>query len=185
MKTILSALFIVLSSTTFGQIDTALMAQLKIMVDEDQVARHLRNGDAAREMERVDKKHNSFLKQVISRYHVYPGMNIIGMEGTNNFWVLVQHQDNDTAFQKEVLPLLKIAAAQGMATYVQYAYLYDRVLINTGKKQLYGTQCKYVPGSKILIPEPLEDSLNVDTRRIQMGLDSLHSYLKVINEHFK
>lgn len=58
-----------------------------------------------------------------------------------------------------------------------YAYLMDHVLKNKGKKQLYGTQMTWDSLGNHF-PYPIKDSVNVDKRRIEMGLNSLNHYLK-------
>ena len=62
-----------------------------------------------------------------------------------------------------------------------YAYLKDRVLINQGQKQLYGTQMRYNKETRKHLPFPIQDSLNVDARRKAIGLSSIGSYLKEID----
>ena len=49
------------------------------------------------------------------------------------FWLLIQHQDNDVELQKQCLKRCNFELKNN-------AFLTDRVLINQGKKQIYGTQ---------------------------------------------
>ena len=56
------------------------------------------------------------------------------------------------------------------------AYLIDRVLVNEGKKQLYGTQFWFMNGK--MEPRPIEDEANIDKRREEMGLGSFADYEK-------
>ncbi|RZK15419.1 MAG: hypothetical protein EOO43_15130 [Flavobacterium sp.] len=57
----------------------------------------------------------------------------------------------------------------------QIALLTDKMLIKTGKKQIYGTQCDYVNG--IAIANNIAHPENVDQRRKEMGLEPLKDYL--------
>jgi len=60
------------------------------------------------------------------------------------------------------------------------------VLINTGQKQLYATQVMYNTDSCQAIPKPLSDSLNVNRRRIAIGLEPIESYLNTMSTmHFE
>ena len=61
-----------------------------------------------------------------------------------------------------------------------YAYLKDRVLVNLGQKQLYGTQGIRNPQTHKWEPLPISDPVNVEMRRKQMGLISLKDYKKEI-----
>ena len=55
-------------------------------------------------------------------------------------WVLAQHLDEELALQRQCLGLLEGAVADGEADAESLAYLTDRVLVNEGKPQRYGTQ---------------------------------------------
>lgn len=59
-----------------------------------------------------------------------------------------------------------------------YAYLYDRVAVNTGRMQRYGTQPTWQcedDGSMQL--KPLEDPARVNDRRAEMGLNTVEEGL--------
>jgi len=60
-----------------------------------------------------------------------------------------------------------------------YALLYDRVQINAGQKQLFGTQVTYeVETTGRAVPKiGLTDSANVEQLRKEYGLDPLKDYL--------
>jgi hypothetical protein len=88
----------------------------------------------------------------------------------------VQHADHDRPFQKQCLSLLTDAVKKGEATGEQLAYLTDRVRVSEKKKQLYGTQLRFVDGD--YQPLPIEDEGNVDKRRKELGLSPLADYLK-------
>src|SRR5205085_1172028 len=76
----------------------------------------------------------------------WPGKSLVGVDGANAAWLLVQHADQGRAFQKRCLPLLEAAVKKGEATGVQLAYLSDRVRVGAGEKQVYGTQFRTVDG---------------------------------------
>jgi hypothetical protein len=66
-----------------------------------------------------------------------------------------------------------------------FSYLTDRVLLNTGRKQRYGTQLRYNTDSCQALPKPLDDSLNVNQRRLAIGLETIESYLNWMSQaHF-
>ena len=53
---------------------------------------------------------------------------------------MVQHADHDPEFQKRVLNLRRAEVEANNTDARDYAYLTDRVQINTGEEQIYGTQ---------------------------------------------
>lgn len=120
--------------------------------------------------------HKQILENVFNRYG-YPGYDLVGKEGEHSFWLMVQHCDQWPAFQEKILTAMKPQVAKGNANPSNYAYLTDRVLINTGRKQVYGTQVTYNVDSCQALPKPLQDSLTVNTRRKEMGMESIEEYL--------
>ncbi|OSZ82837.1 hypothetical protein CAP35_06120 [Chitinophagaceae bacterium IBVUCB1] len=180
-----------------AQFDSTLANTIQQLINADQAVRkrisaiEITYGNKSPEakkaydsMVRVDKKHNPILKNIIKTIGVYPGYSIVGEKESNNFWALVQHQDYDTAFQKQVLHFMAEAIKKNDVSLRDYAYLYDRLKVNTAQKQLYGTQCILNPDETSYIPQPTEDSLNINLRRAQMGLGTIESYLGVMNERF-
>lgn len=128
--------------------------------------------------------HKKLLQHIFKKYD-YPGYDQVGEKGADNFWVMVQHCDNDPGFQQSVLVAMKAEVYKGNAKGKNYAYLMDRVKINTKKKQVYGTQITYDINTEQAIPMPLEDSLNVNQRRKEMGMKPIEEYLNFITEmHF-
>ena len=68
---------------------------------------------------------------------------------------------------------------RGNANPNNYAYLYDRVKVNAGEKQLFGTQVTYeVETTGRAIPQiGLADSASVDKLRKDYNLEPLRNYL--------
>jgi hypothetical protein len=64
----------------------------------------------------------------------------------------------------------------------KYALLVDRVRLQQGKKQLYGSQLKGKPGHFEVLP--LEDPVNVDQRRAEMGMQPLADYIHDTNADY-
>lgn len=56
----------------------------------------------------------------------------------------------------------------------------DRILVNEGKPQIYGTQVQVFEGKAL--PRPVEDPDNLDKRRKEMGLGSFDDYLTLLKE---
>ena len=176
--------------------DEKLRQELLRRTDEDQVARKklirvmnkekdsakLANLPEMKAMSDIDKRNTAWLKEVIDR-RGWPGKSLVGVDGANAAWLLVQHADQDRAFQKRCLPLLAAAVKKGEATGAQLAYLTDRVRVGAGEKQVYGTQFRTVDGK--LEPQPIEDEANVDRRRKEVGLPSLAEYRKQMERTYR
>lgn len=126
-----------------------------------------------------------FLEKVLKKYG-YPGYDLVGKEGEKNYWVMAQHCDFDPQFQSIVLEKLKQQVEIENADGRNFGLLTDRVNLNSGKKQVYGTQVTYVRETGQAIPKPLTDSLNVNERRKSVGLEPIEEYLNRMTEsHFQ
>ena len=130
----------------------------------------------------LDTENTEQLKKLLK---IYPWFKIseFGKEADSNAWLLVQHADLDSEFQKEVLVILEKLLPQHDTSSVNYAYLYDRVQSSfkdpsKRKLQRYGTQGKCV-GPGIWEPNPVEDPTHLDERRKEMGMTSEADYIKV------
>ncbi|MEW6170839.1 MAG: DUF6624 domain-containing protein, partial [Candidatus Omnitrophota bacterium] len=64
------------------------------------------------------------------------------------------------------------------------AYLKDRILINEGKKQLFGTQF-YFNKKKKLIPYSISNPKNLDKRRKEYGLPPFKNFLIMADDYNK
>ncbi len=123
----------------------------------------------------IDRENTVRMTQIVKE-HGWPGKSLVGTDGAQAAWLLVQHADRDRPFQKLCLGLLREAVKKGEATGQQLAYLTDRVRVGEKEKQVYGTQLRLVDGK--YQPHPLEDEANVDRRRKEVGLPPLAEYLR-------
>ena len=133
-----------------------------------------------RRLSETDSLNLILAKCIILKYG-FPGYNLVGSEGSNKFWSIVQHCDDDLAFQKKALVLMDKEVKRNNASASNSAMLRDRVLVSQGKKQIYGTQVRYNVELKKSQPFPIEDPDNVDVRRKKVGLSTLSDYLKLFN----
>jgi Family of unknown function (DUF6624) len=128
----------------------------------------------------VDEENMKWLRGVVEK-HGWPTSTLVGQDGANAAWLLVQHSDVNPKFQRRCLDLMaKLPKDEVPQSNV--AYLTDRVLLAEGKKQRYGTQFRLVDGK--WKPRPLEDEKNVDKRREEVGLPPLAEYAKLIEQQY-
>jgi len=124
-------------------------------------------------------------KKILDEYG-FVGYDLAGEEGSRNFWLIVQHSDHNPEFQKEALQQMNIEVKKGNANSNNYGLLIDRVKLNTGQKQIYGTQVGYNPETGQAFSKNLADSVNVNQRRKSIGLEPLEEYLNKMSEmHFE
>ena len=127
---------------------------------------------------------NTARMKVIIRAHGWPGADLVGWDGTEAAFTLVQHADH--SFQKKLLPLMQKEYGAGNLSGPNYALFTDRVLVGDGKPQVYGSQStpfdQWKDGQPVLYP--IEDEANVDKRRAEVGLSSLAEYREMLKRMY-
>lgn len=134
------------------------------------------------EWTRIDHENTEWMKTALAK-HGWPGKSLVGEDGANAAWLLVQHADQDKPFQHQAITLLEAAVKTGEASGQQLAYLTDRVLTGEGKPQRYGTQFHQVDGK--MVPMAIEDPARVDERRAAVGMGTLAEYTAIIEANYK
>ena len=133
----------------------------------------------AEEMRRIHEKNNARMREIIEQ-NGWTGRSLVGEDGCEAAWLIVQHAVLEPDFQRHCLPLLEQAVAAEEAPGWQIAYLTDRVLMREDKEQIYGTQYIPVKGGKSVVYK-IADPENVDERRQSVGLCSLEENTKRIH----
>jgi len=176
--------FVLTAFEIFGQskvFNATLSKQIDSLRQEDQSPLSIKNADsAAKEFQRIIRSNFPLIKNIADKYG-FPGYDLVGKESSNNYWLLVQHSDFDVAFQKRALKLMKRQVEKKNASGQSYAYLIDRININEGKPQIYGTQIIMSGNTTI---KPCIDIDNLDKRRKSVGLKPIKEYLKDCNDAF-
>lgn len=184
-----------LCNSVVAQVDSTLTSLLDSMVAEDQrwrgISRELENGrevgfdkeTVSRNMQLTDSLNGSVIEALFHKYG-FLGYDKVGKEGCTRFWLLVQHQDKDVEFQEAVLQQMKIEVDKGNAPALNYAYLFDRLAINRGEQQTYGTQVTLNPDSTSFEPKPVMDREGLNERRMEVGLPSIEDYIELMNTRY-
>ncbi len=133
------------------------------------------------EIKKIDQLHSEKLTIIIKAYG-WPGIQLVGNEGADAMWLLVQHSPN-LEFQKKCLILLEDAVLEKDALPKHFAYLKDRILVTEGKKQIYGTQLQLIEGKVIFYP--IEDEDSIDSRRSSVGLCPLAEYKILVSQMYE
>jgi hypothetical protein len=116
------------------------------------------------------------LRQIVAE-HGWPTHRLVGEDGAEAAWLVAQHADFDVDFQERAVALLRPAVSAGQADPKDLAYLEDRVAVNRGRPQRYGTQVRCRDGAPAPAT-PLADPAAVDERRARIGLGPLEEYYR-------
>lgn len=201
MRHLFAILFSIISSHLIGQINSTFNIQLSRKIDSiylvDQKWRHMdlnysenkiKDTTSYKSIQDNWRKSDSLnlieAKNIFKQYG-FPSYSLVGKESSNNFWIIVQHADNDVAFQEEYLRLMEKQTSTKNANISNYAFLVDRVKCNKKEKQIYGTQL-WLNSDKtsFVIPDIIEPT-KINDRRKSVGLNSIEEYIKEMNEFYK
>jgi hypothetical protein len=97
------------------------------------------------------------------------GRSLVGPGGVRALWLLAAR---DSSLERAVLHRM-MEAGPDESLPADVATMEDRVRVHSGRKQLYGTQLRVVPGRRLPEPYPIEDPVHVDLRRDAAGLPPL------------
>jgi hypothetical protein len=131
----------------------------------------------------TDERNRIRLKEMIDEFG-FPTKNLVGKDGMEAVFYIIQHANGDKPWQKSQLKNIEEAVRRGDMEGQDYAYLYDRIKVNSKEKQLYGTQiAKVDPINKTVELAETEDIENLDKRRRQMGIMPIEMYKNVITRN--
>jgi hypothetical protein len=144
--------------------------------EDDQRFSHPLSMQEAMEFARVDVANTDRLREIIAE-RGWPGRRLVGEAGAEHAWLIGQHSDKQLDFQRDALRLLAVAVASGDAPARHLAYLTDRVCVNQGRPQEYGTQIGAVEDGRA-VPWPIDDEDGLDERRAAVGLEPWAEYAR-------
>lgn len=164
-----------------------LAMQILEMVKIDQRVRkaYEKNLSLAKKMKAVDRANFLKMKKIIRKFG-WPTVSLVGRKASRLAWLLIQHADNDVRFQGSCLRLMRRTVKDkdngGLKTAI--AFLTDRVLVNKGKPQIYGTQF-YKDKTGKLGPISIKNVKTLNARRKKMGLEDFKLYKERMEEKIK
>ncbi len=157
-----------------------LQKELIFLAKEDQALLEelSKSGDLANykdevhpELKIVFERNTKRAKEIIKEYG-WPKISLVGEEGSDAMYHIVQHSVLDEAFMQSCVPLLSEQVKNKEAKGFQLAFLQDRTLMQQNKPQIYGTQ--YIDdGSGKIVPYLIDKPESVDERRLELGLEPL------------
>lgn len=128
-------------------------------------------------MGKIDGENVKRVKKIVSQ-HGWLKISDYGNYTARNIWLLVQHMDSDVRFQEEILVKMERLLPDEVLK-PDYALLYDRVHVNKGELQKYGSQGSCINGR--WKPKPMIDPSLVDQRRAEMDLSTMKEYEDLMN----
>jgi hypothetical protein len=161
-------------------------AELERRSARDQEARHAVEGrsvnprtESWNAVNEVDADNTRWLVDLVTE-HGWPRESDVGEEAATDAWLLAQHADSRPEDQRLFHRLMGAAVDAGEASPRLFGYLEDRVRVNSGRPQLYGTQ--FVDHGNGLEPQPIEEREGLAARREAVGMEPFEEYEATMHE---
>jgi hypothetical protein len=132
-------------------------------------------GEYNADMQAVHLENAIALNKLVA-IHGWPGISLVGLEGSRAAWLVAQHAICTPGLQRKFLRLLRAAAESGEVPRKQVAFLTDRIRFNEGKPQVYGTVLDWDKNGELGCE--LENPDQVDERRATVGLPPFQESLR-------
>lgn len=183
--------------TTFAQTNTtdyaALKTELEKIYDIDQGMRkklekistgkkqgHPEVKAYWEKIHKADDENLEKIEEIIAKYG-WLSASKVGKKASDTQFLVIQHSNPET--RKKYLPLLKKMAKKGEISKLKTALMEDRVMMFSGKKQVYGSQAMIINNRSFIWP--IEDVKNVNKRRKEAGFTmTIAAYAKKFNFEF-
>lgn len=131
---------------------------------------------------RESRSQNSDSLCLMLKTHGWPTKKLVGEDGADAAFFLLRNTSNPVT-QAALLPVIIAATSQGEIELRDFASYIDRVRLNAGLKQLFGTQATIRDG--FLMMFPIEDETQVDARRKQYQLPPLADYQRTLEQNYR
>lgn len=134
------------------------------------------------EMQRVDSSNFERIRLILSKYG-YPGKTLVGSSSNEVAWNVIQHSPHINKY----ISLIEKAAKKEELPYPLYCKMLDRLFMEEGKEQVYGTQIQGLnktnneTGKKewYMFVWPIRNATDINLRRKKAGFDqSIEAYAK-------
>ncbi|RZJ88279.1 MAG: hypothetical protein EOO20_14050 [Chryseobacterium sp.] len=129
----------------------------------------------AKKIDSIDYVNLPVVKKIIKTYG-WLGSKDIGEKANAAIYLVIQHADQKD--RASFLPIMRNAVKSNSASKQDLANLEDRVALDQGRAQIYGTQLGMNEKTGKYYLFPLKDPEHVDLRRSKMGMIPIKEYLK-------
>lgn len=144
-------------------------AYLALQSAADSGRRLWANRRVTAELLAIDARSTALMRELLGHWD-WIDRQRFGARVSQQAWLLVQHADRHPDFQALALERMKPHLETDGVRPANYAYLFDRVAVNHGRAQRYGTQPLWICERGRVVQRPIEDREMLDARRAEFGL---------------
>jgi hypothetical protein len=130
----------------------------------------------------IDRENQQTVVSVIENCG-FPTAKEHGHKSVQAIFLVIQHAGK--GLREKYFPFIKKSADKGDLQWSTVALMEDRMLMDRGEKQKYGSQVRKENGSDEWTLYPIQDPENVNQRRAKIGLGPIEEYLKHFGVEYK
>lgn len=165
--------FVYVGSVDIIDVDCSKKRQiLSEVLESDQ---RIRKANEPIKYAKEDHRNQELVISIIEKCGM-PTLKEVNQRQMDAIWLGLQHSTEE--IRKKYFPYVEKAVKNGDLSKQQYALMKDRMLMDDGKPQLYGSQIK---NGKLY---KLENPTSVNERRKEMGMEPIEDYLKYFHIQF-
>ena len=166
-------IFVYVGSVNVIEVDCSKKVQiLSEVLESDQ---RIRRSNDFIKYAKEDHRNQELVISIIEKCGM-PTLKEVDQKQMDAIWLGLQHSTKE--IRKKYFPQVEKAVKNGDLSKGQYALMKDRMLMDEGKPQIYGSQ---IENGKLY---KLENPKTVNERRKEMGMESIEDYLKRFNLTF-
>lgn len=166
--------FVYVGSVDIIEVDCSKKRQiLSEVLESDQ---RIRKSNEPIKYAKEDHRNQELVISIIEKCGM-PTLKEVNQRQMDAIWLGLQHSTEEK-IRKKYFPQIEKAVKNGDLSKGQYALMKDRILMDEGKPQIYGSQIKNGKLYKV------ENPATVNKRRKEMGLEPIEDYLKNFNIQF-
>ncbi len=165
--------FVYVGSVDIIEVDCSKKHQILSEVYESD--QRIRKSNKLIKYAKEDHRNQELVISIIEKCGM-PTLKEVSQKNMNAIWLGLQHSNKK--IRKKYFPQIVEAVINGDLSKGQYALMKDRMLMDEGKPQIYGSQIKNGKLYKLENPE------TVNERRKKMGMGTIEDYLKYFNISF-
>ncbi len=154
----------------------------KIQEELNEDIRENRKPDAVIKRMRTSREKNTVKLCAIVKQHGWPSAALVGRDGVDAAFYLLRN-NSEVQLKIDLNPVILAAAEAGEISRPDFAGYVDRLRLEAGLKQVFGTQATIIDGFLVLFP--IESESNVDSRRKQYELPPLADYLRFLQVKYR
>src|SRR5215471_8002069 len=141
-----------------------------------------KSGDTILKTLRTSREQNTGELCSIIKQFGWPTRDLVGDEGARSAFFLLRNSAS-ADLQRDLLPVIIAGVKRGEISKASFAAYIDRLRVNAGLKQIFGTQATIL--NDFLVLFPITDEPHVDARRKEFELPLLKEYLRGLEHLYR